>query len=388
MSKTLYFDCFSGISGDMTVAALLDLGLEARALENELKRLALTGYELAFGRQARKGISGTDFQVILNHHEKHHNHRNLYDIESLIADSALDDGIKTSSIKAFRLLAEAEARIHLVDIDKIHFHEVGAIDAIIDIVGTSICMHWLDADRVMASAINTGGGFVDCAHGRLPVPAPATLELLKGFAIYNSGIQAELATPTGAVILKTYCTGSDILPEMKIQAVGYGCGKKELEFPNLLRVVLGEAVSEGPLWIIETNIDDMNPEFYSYLFPLLLEKGALDVFVTPTIMKKNRPGQILSLICRQNLLPDLEDIVFRQTSTFGLRKYPVQREELERETRMIDTRYGPVPVKYGRYRGDFIKFSPEYDACKKIAASRDKPLPLVYQEILSDIKPE
>lgn len=390
MKRILYFDCFSGISGDMTVAAMLDLGLDADKLKGELLKLDLSGYHIEVSQQTRGGIGGTYFQVAVQD-SVHQHGRHLPEIEAIISGSSLEPEVKANSMRTFRHLADAEARIHKVSKEKLHFHEVGAIDSIIDIVAVAVCMNWLKPERVLASAVNTGSGFVNCAHGRLPVPAPATLELLKGFAAYGSSQPFELATPTGAAILKTYAEAAATMPLMTVNRSGYGCGCRDLEEPNLLRIIEGQDAAlqvqdlvPGNCWLLETNIDDMNPEYYSHLFPLLLEKGALDVFVTPVIMKKNRPGHLLSILCRSERLARLEEAVLRETTTFGLRKYQVQREELERDNRMAVTRYGPLPFKCGLYKGETIKFSPEYEHCRRLALDAGRPLLQVWQEIMSD----
>lgn len=392
MTKILHFDCFSGISGDMTIAALLDLGLEGDRLRRELLKLNLSGYSIDISQQLRSGIRGTSFSVDVDGGARHE-HRHLPDIEALIMNCDLEPAVKEGSIRTFRFLGAAEARIHQVAPEQVHFHEVGAVDAIIDIVGAAICLSWLKPDRITVSGINTGSGFVDCAHGRLPVPAPATLELLQGFNIYSSGEETEMATPTGAAILRSYARPVAALPMMKMEGSGYGCGRKNLDNPNLLRIVSGWATPDADApgdydkecWILETNIDDMNPEYYSHLFPLLLQNGALDVFVAPVLMKKNRPGQMLSLLCRSDCLERLEELVLRQTSTFGVRKYRAQRQELARETRLVSTRFGPVAVKCGLYKGNAIKYSPEFETCQKLALEKGLPLQSIYQEITAAI---
>lgn len=395
MKRILYFDCFSGISGDMTVGALLDLGVDHLVLSEQLAHLQLGGYQLQIVKKPKNGIMATDFNVISednggchskNHHHPRTPHRNLYDIEAIINNSGLAVEIKELSLKIFRELAVAEAKVHGKELSEIHFHEVGAVDSIVDIVSTAICLKMLKVDTIYASPLNTGSGFVSCAHGLLPVPAPATMEILRGVPIYSSGVQAELVTPTGAAIIKTLAQEFIPLPPLLVESSGYGSGKRDLDNPNLLRIILGSPHRDnnGPL-LLESAIDDMNPEIYSYLFPMLLEKGALDVYLTPIIMKKNRPGVLLSVLCRISDAHLLEEIIFSETTTLGIRKIAVNREELEREVVNINSSLGMARIKVAGRGGKILKYAPEYEDCQRIAKEQGLALQDVYNILLNDV---
>jgi len=419
--RILYFDCFSGISGDMTIGALLDLGIDQDLFLAELNKIHLDEFEIEIKRGLKKGISGTDFTVHLTHqehsheehthehtHEHHHDHshehehthehhhtekphdhahtRNLSDIYKIIDSSDLSEYVKTASKKIFLIVAEAEAKIHAKTIDEVHFHEVGAVDSIVDIIGAAICVEMLQIDEIQCSDINLGSGFVHCEHGVFPVPAPATLEILKGVPVYSRNAKKELTTPTGAAILKALCSEFGSLPEFIIEKIGYGLGKRDMETPNVLRVIIGKKKSPSTLTMLETNIDNMNPEIYSYLFPKLLDNKALDVFVTPIIMKKNRPANILSVLCNEEMAGQLEEILFTETSTLGIRKYKVEREELQREFKNVTTRYGMITVKYAFRNGKLLKFTPEYEDCRLIAEKTNVPLIQVINEIRADVE--
>lgn len=394
MERILYFDCFSGISGDMTVAAMLDLGIDHLAFSEQLARLQLSGYRLGITKKTKNGIMATDFNVILednggyhakNNHSPHASHRNLNDIETLIGNSTLAVPIKDLSLKIFMELATAEARVHGKKVSEIHFHEVGAVDSIVDIVSTAICINMLGVEAIYASPLNTGSGFVSCAHGLLPIPAPATLEILRGVPVYSSGIQAELVTPTGAAIIKTLARDFIPLPPLVIEGSGYGAGKRELDTPNLLRVIEGSpGHNNKELLLLETAIDDMSPEVYSYLFPLLLNEGARDVYLTSIIMKKNRPGVLLTVLCQASDAHRLEEIIFRETTTLGIRKTAVNREELEREMVSINSSLGRARIKVAGRGGRIIKYAPEYEDCQRIAGEQGLPLHDVYRILLND----
>ena len=428
--RILYFDCFSGISGDMTIGALLDLGIDQDLFLAELNKIHLDEFEIEIKRGLKKGISGTDFTVHLTHqehsheehtheheddhnhhehtHEHHHDHshehehthehhhtekphdhahtRNLSDIYKIIDSSDLSEYVKTASKKIFLIVAEAEAKIHAKTIDDVHFHEVGAVDSIVDIIGAAICVEMLQIDEIQCSEINLGSGFVYCEHGVFPVPAPATLEILKGVPVYSKNAKKELTTPTGAAILKALCSEFGSLPEFIIEKIGYGLGKRDMETPNVLRVIIGKKKSPSTLTMLETNIDNMNPEIYSYLFPKLLDNKALDVFVTPIIMKKNRPANILSVLCNEEMAGQLEEILFTETSTLGIRKYKVEREELQREFKNVTTRYGMITVKYAFRNGKLLKFTPEYEDCRLIAEKTNIPLIQIINEIRADVE--
>ncbi len=315
--------------------------------------------------------------------EKCHHHRNLRDILEIIRKSELPQPVKDTSMAVFTALAEAEAKVHGVTVERVHFHEVGAVDSIVDIVGTAVGFHMLGVERVYASPPNLGSGTVETAHGTLPVPAPATLELLKGIPAYSSEIRRELTTPTGAAILATCVEEFRNLPPMKIEAVGCGAGSADIEgYPNVLRMVLGE-VGHGPeqdvVTVVETNIDDMNPEFYDHLMYRLFGAGALDCYLTPVIMKKNRPATKLTVLAEPEAATRLVGIVFEETSTFGVRMYDAMRKKLRREWREVGTEYGPVRVKVGREGDRIVHYAPESEDCRRISEDKGVALQRVYE---------
>ena len=390
MSRILYFDCQSGISGDMTIGALLDLGIDTDKFARQLELLKLKGYELQITKKKVNGISATDFKVILTNKKSHH-HVNLPAIERIIGSSGLSDQIKLLSKKIFRCIAEAEKNVHHLSIDQVHFHEVGAVDSIVDIVGTAICISMLKIYNIYSSPLHLGSGFVKCSHGLIPVPAPATVEILKGTPVYSTGIQGELVTPTGAAIVKTLAMQFTNLLPMKITKIGYGSGEKTYDIPNVLRVFLGQEVSlkesqPEELLLLETNIDDMNPEIYSFLFPLLFKKGALDVYLTNIVMKKGRPAVMLSVLCRQKNRAELENIIFTETTTLGIRRLVIQRDSLEREIITLNTKSGRIKAKAAFINGHMLRLSPEYEECKRIAEEQDMPLQKVYDLIAGEIQ--
>lgn len=377
--KVIYFDCFAGIAGDMTLGALVDAGLNLDDLKKELAKLNLTGYEITSERVFKNGIGGTQVNVKI---EEQKAHRHLKDIYEIIDGSGLGDDIKTKSKKIFERLAVAEAKIHGTTIEKIHFHEVGAVDAIIDIVGSVTGLHLLGIERVYASKIHLGRGFVNCQHGKIPVPAPATVELLTGVPVYSTGIERELTTPTGAAIVTTLAESFGDMPEMDIEMTGYGGGTGLLEIPNFLRVIIGETADgdydTDTVTVIETNIDDMNPELYDYVTGKLIRHGALDVYTMPVYMKKNRPGVLLSVFCAPEKVDELTAIMFAETTTIGVRMHGVSRRKLKREIVAVETEYGAVRVKISRVGGKKVNAAPEYEDCKKIAIDKDIPLKQIY----------
>lgn len=379
--KILYFDCFSGISGDMTLAALIDLGLPRETLEMELAKLGLNDYELKVFRGSRSGIGAMGLEVQVRAKKKH-SHRQFFHIRRMIEESALEKEVKAVSLKIFQRLAEAEAKIHGQKIEEVHFHEVGAVDSIVDIVGTAIGIQFFRPDRILSSELPMGRGFVECQHGRLPLPAPATLEILKGYAVKNVPIEEELVTPTGAAIVTSLSTGVTSFPAMKMDRVGYGMGKKEFpDRPNLLRLMAGEATDfceSDRAVVIECNIDDMNPEFYGFLMEKLFELGALDVSLNPLIMKKNRPGTLLRVIGQEKDAPMLAEAILRESTTLGVRLYEVSRMKLPRQIKEVETVYGKVRVKVS----GGIRFQPEYEDCKRIAMEKGIPIQDVYQAAL------
>jgi len=396
LEKILYFDCFAGISGDMTVAALIDLGVAPEELRVELDKLNLDGWDIEVSQGYRNGLRGTRFDVRLRHEGSHahlhgagkgHSHRNIYDIETIIDHSGLNEEIKNNSKKVFAELAAAEARVHGQPVEEVHFHEVGALDSIIDIVGTAICLDILGIRHICASPLNLGGGLVNCAHGTLPVPAPATAEILTGVPVFSSGVQVELVTPTGAAIIKTLALDFLPLPRMTIEKSGYGIGSREIpDMPNLLRIIQGTRMGGEAHVLLETNIDDMNPEVYSYLFPLLFQKGALDVYLTNIIMKKNRPGIMLSVLCLEADVRNIQEVLFAETTTLGIRCREIDRVELERKESTAETSLGPVRVKEAYLHGQLLKTAPEYEECRRIAEQSGLPLQQVYSIVNRELK--
>lgn len=385
--RVIYFDCFSGISGDMILGALVSVGVDIKEIQNSFKSLNLKGYKLNSRQVKRNGLVGTKVNVVLNQtSQKSQRARSFNDIKSLIEKSDLPQIVKFNSIAIFRRIGKVEAKVHGTTINKIHFHEVGAIDSIIDIVGGSLALNLLDADLIVSSPINTGEGIVKCDHGILPVPAPATLELLKGIPCYSSGVEKELTTPTGAAFIGYFAEKFGSLPNMNMLSTGYGAGTHEIKnIPNLLRVVLGKS-EEGPrhqsIKVIETNIDDMNPEFYDYVIDQLFKVGAVDVFFTPINMKKNRPGILLSVITSTEHFDSVVQVLLEETSTLGVRHYDVGRVVLPRKQTVIMTPFGKVRVKIGGLDESTRTISPEYEDCRKIALKKEIPVKRVYDEAL------
>jgi len=363
----------------MAVAALLDLGIDAENFRVELGKLNFNEYEIDIRDTIKNGIRSKQF--VVNCREDHHRHRNLSDIYAIIDASGLKEDTRALSRKIFFFLAEAEASVHGKDIDDVHFHEIGAVDSIVDIVSFAICFHMLKPDRVWSSPVNLGSGFVRCAHGLLPVPAPAVAELARGVPVYSRATPPrELATPTGMAILKAVCEVYLPLPEIIPERVGYGAGQRDGDLPNVLRVFSGALPEAAEVVILETNMDDMNPELYGYVFDKLLTAGALDVYLTNIMMKKNRPGQKLSVICARKNEKMMEEILFRETTTIGLRKTSFHRKKLERKIIQIDTPYGDIRVKAAFKDGLMLKYSPEYEDCKEAALRSGKPLREIYEE--------
>lgn len=441
--RILYYDCFSGISGDMNLGAMIDLGIDKDYLIGELSKLNISGYNIEVSIDNRKGITGTKVKVRLeseevhHHHDEHdhnyshhhehdhhhhehshdhnhihdhhshgehvhshgeseHQHRNLKDIEDIIDNSSLSERVKALSKKIFLKVAEAEAKIHGKPLMEVHFHEVGALDSIIDIIGAAICLDYLKVDKVMAGSVELGGGFVKCAHGLFPVPAPATAEILKGIPIKLGAVPFETTTPTGAAILAAIVDEFTDKKEFTINKVAYGIGHRDTEIPNVLRVYLGEvqektAFGEAAVeknskvyeeaFVLECNIDDMNPELYDYVMEKLFNEGSMDVFMTPIIMKKGRPGIKLSVLCDESIEKKLIEVLLRETTTLGVRKYKVEKSMLKREFSSLQTRYGEVRVKTAYLNGEKVKCKPEYDDCKRIALDKNIPINAVYEEV-------
>ena len=377
-----YFDCFSGISGDMTLGALVDAGVSIDALRAELARLDLPGYKIKAEKVTRSGIAATKVDVIIDN--KEHWERNLADILKFIESSGLATAIKQKSGMIFKRLAEAEAKVHGTTVDKIHFHEVGAVDSIVDIVGSVIGMELLGISQVMTSPINVGSGSVKTSHGLLPVPAPATAELLRGIPFYESSTKFELTTPTGAAIISTLCVFFGRLPTMKMELIAYGAGDKDFPgLPNVLRLMIGEpapAYEADTSIVIETNIDDMNPQAYDYVVERLMQQGAQDVYLTPIIMKKGRPAILLSALADKSKADTLLDTIFRETTSIGVRIQEVGRKKLIREIKEIDTVYGKIRIKISKRGDEILTATPEYEDCKKIAEDKKIPLKQVMEE--------
>lgn len=379
-----YFDCFSGIAGDMVIGALLDAGLELKQLEEELGKLSLSGYSLSAKKVQRGKLTGTDFKVLVS--PEGHKHRPYKEIRSMINSSFLFPATKEMSLGIFNLLAQAEAKIHNVPVEEVVFHEIGAVDSIVDVVGASIGLNRLGADAVYASEVPLGQGTISCAHGRLPSPAPATLEILKDVPVYPSGRKAELVTPTGAAILKYLAVSFGALPPLSVERVGYGAGDDDFaDMPNLLRVILGqstEAYEQDSILVMETNIDDMNPQLYEGLMESVFAAGALDVAFIPQQMKKNRPGICLKILCQEQDKDRVIKAVFAESTALGMRFYRASRFKLKRHDVILETRYGQVRAKVAQTPEDKLNVTPEYDDCRAIAEKLKLPLKEVHREAL------
>jgi len=381
--KLAYFDCFSGISGDMVLGALVDAGVDLRALEAELRKLNLEGWNISAEKVQRKAIRATKVNVETK--ETHH-HRHLSPILKMIDSAALAPRAAERARQIFRRLGEAEAKVHNISIEKVHFHEVGAVDSIIDIVGSAIGFELLGIDSFACSTMDVGSGRVQTEHGLLPVPAPATVELLRDAPTFSSGIEKELVTPTGAAIATTLSTQYAAMPAMTLKAIGYGAGSADLpQQPNVLRLMIGERIGESahenasehwdaPIAVIEANLDDMSPQIYGYFVEQALAAGALDVFSTAVQMKKNRPGQLVTLLCEPSNLKPLIDLIFRETTTIGIRTHEVRRQTLARESVPVETPLGTIRMKISRLNGTLLNAAPEYEDCRRIATQKGLPL--------------
>ena len=384
--RVLYFDCFAGAAGDMILGALLDAGLPFDELKRALGSLAVDGIDVSVDRVVKTGLTAAKFRV----HEHapagggghHHPHHHLKHIVAAIDRSALSDAAKAKAVKMFRRLGEAEAAIHNTTLEKVHLHEVGAIDSIIDIVGAAFAMEWFNPDRVVVSPINVGGGMVNSAHGVFPVPAPATLALLKDAPVYSSGVQMETLTPTGALILTEYATAFGPVPAMTIEKVGYGAGDREVkETPNVVRVLIGtaDATASAPrssmqVVVLECEIDDMNPQIFGVLMDKLYASGALEVFYVAVQMKKNRPGTLMTIVCKPEDRSTMTEIVFRESTTIGIRHQELSRECLDREMVTVATSLGPVRFKVARRDGRVLNAQPEFEDLAKLSAERGIPV--------------
>jgi uncharacterized protein (TIGR00299 family) protein len=440
--RIAYLECFSGISGDMFLGALVDAGVPGALLEETVAALNL-GARLEISRVDRSGISAAKVDVYARgekdkpreqaHHDHHHDHedghhhqhepvellehnyargdtvsragapaphthehrRGLKEIREIIGKTKISETAKAKAIAIFEALGKAEAKIHNQDIEAIHFHEVGAVDAMVDIVCAAVGAEALGVDEIVCSSLNVGGGTVKCAHGTFPVPAPATVELLKDAPVYSSGIQAELVTPTGAAIVKTLCTRFAGFPAMKMEKSGYGAGTRD--FPghaNVVRLTVGETdfefaakISLEAITVLEANLDDLNPQVFGYVMDRLLEEGALDAFAVPVQMKKNRPGTLLTVLCRPEDAAKLTQLLFTETSTLGVRRREEKRQALARKWVTVDTRWGKIRMKVASMNGTVTNYAPEYEDCRRIAAENHVPLKTVMQEALQKYIP-
>ncbi|HSB28136.1 MAG TPA: nickel pincer cofactor biosynthesis protein LarC [Pyrinomonadaceae bacterium] len=367
--KTLYFDCFAGASGDMILGALMAAGVDPTELRDQLSLLGVEGFVLDFETVKKSGVSAT-FARVQTMHE--HKHRHLADIEKIIEGAKLPTRVQERALAIFRRLAAAESRVHNEPIDQVHFHEVGALDAIVDVVGAAIGFELLEIERFVCSPLHVGSGSVEMAHGRFPVPPPAVAELLMGVPHYSSDIKGELLTPTGAAIITTVCNEYGPMPVMKPEQVGYGAGSREYEnFPNVLRVVVGESEQNSPaeerLLMIETNIDDASPQILGYVMDKAFALGARDCYFTSVQMKKNRPGVLLSILCDAHQKESMMSLLFSETTTLGVRSYDVGRRSLERQMVSVQTEYGPIDVKVGHLNGNVVNAMPEFEQCKAAA---------------------
>ena len=383
--RIAYLDCLSGISGDMTLGALIDAGIDPSTIQAGIDSLGLPSCELVVEETTRHGFRAVNVQV---KHDEEHSHRHLHHITEMIDNSQLTESQKNLSKEIFRHLAEAEARVHNSSIEKVHFHEVGAVDSIADVVGSAIGWDLLNVDKIICSPIPTGHGFITIAHGKVSLPAPATAELLKEVPLAESSVQMELTTPTGAAIAVTLAETFGPLPAMKLEVVGYGAGDRDLEEqPNVLRLLVGEIAdaphssdsTEDQVWILETNLDDISGEVIGHCSELLLAAGALDVYSTAIQMKKNRPGTKLTVLCAETDIAPLEQILFRETATLGIRRWPADRHKLVRSIHHVETTWGLLAGKLAVLEDGSEVFSPEFEACREISQQHNVPLHQVFQ---------
>ena len=383
-----YFDCFCGISGDMTLGAFIDIGVPLSWLKDSLTKIPLKDFDLSAESISRSGIKAQRVHVITKNTSRS---RHYAEIKDLVKNSPLPKKVKEKSLEIFERLAIAEAEIHGQPKEKVHFHELGGIDAIVDIVGTALCLEYLSIEKVVASKIPLGNGFVSCRHGTLPVPAPATLSILKGTPVYGTEIPYELVTPTGAAIITSLADSFGNIPDMIVEKTGYGAGKRELKtIPNLLRIIIGTSANhmsdyqKDRISVVETCIDDMNPEFFGFVMDRLFEEGALDVYLIPVVMKKNRPGTMLQVLCMEDRKKSIINRILSETTSLGVRYYDVQRTKLVRENITIKTSYGNIQVKRVKDPSGSVRLVPEYEVCKKIALEKKIPLKTVYDTIIKE----
>lgn len=392
--KIAYFDCFAGAAGDMILGALMDAGAEAEHLKAEVAKLHLSHFDLRREEAVKKGIRGTRAIVTADEEHHSHHHRHLSDIRDIIEKSDLKESVRCKVLEIFTRLAQAEAKIHGIGIEEVHFHEVGAMDAIIDVTGSVAGLDALGIEKIVCSPLHVGAGTVKCAHGILPVPAPATAELIKGIPVYSAGVQGELLTPTAAAILTTLCSEFGSMPAMTIERIGYGAGTCDPAIPNLLRLCIGESAEEvrgyesDHIAVIETNIDDMNPQFYDYLMQKIMKIGAMDVFLSPVQMKKNRPGTLITVLCPIDKTETVADFLMRESTTIGIRWRAESRIKAHRSIETVQTPYGPIRVKTARVRGEIINISPEYEDCKHAALENNVPIQEVAEQARVKVRSE
>lgn len=417
--KAIYLDCFAGISGNMLLGAFLQAGLPEKYLTGELRKvLPKEDFSLEISDVSKNGIRAKYVQVLVHgepaefhasapppgehdhtqehgsdhpHEHKHdHVHRTMATIRDMIEGSALNENVKKTSLEIFGLLAKAEGKVHGLPADEVHFHEVGATDSIADIVGAAIALDHFGVEKVFVSRVNTGNGFVECAHGTMPVPAPATAELLTGFPFYHAADEKELTTPTGAAVIRALAEFSENLPgDFQPETIAYGAGTWNLSIPNVLRMYIGDYQGRDKqrLSILETNIDDMNPQDYGYVYERLLEAGALDVWTTPIFMKKNRPAETLFVLVGESEKDACAEIIFRETTSIGLRVVPVgERIEAARRTAMVETTYGEVSCKISAHKGHIVSLSAEYEDCRRLAKEKNVPLKKVRADALAELR--
>lgn len=389
--RTLYFDCFAGASGNMILAALIRLGADKNELLRQLRLLDIGEFDIELADVDRSGINALHAEVKVPHE---HVHRHLADIEKIIRGSELLESVKDRSIKIFSKLAAAEAKVHGVDVQRVHFHEVGAKDAIIDVVGSCICFELLGVERFTCSKIHVGSGFVKMAHGTYPVPPPAVAELLLGKPIYSGEIVGELITPTGAAIIATLCETYGQISDMTVETAGYGAGTREYkDFPNVIRILLGSSATAfkdrgsktEELVLLETNLDDVSPQVLGFVMEQAFEIGCLDCWFTPIQMKKNRPATMLSILCTEDRRSKLTELLYRETTTLGIRVRKVERESLPRETVLIETQFGSVEVKVARLGGEIVNTMPEYEQVKLLASKHGVAFRQVRDAVLSEL---
>ncbi|MCD9066200.1 nickel pincer cofactor biosynthesis protein LarC [Staphylococcus pasteuri] len=382
MSNALYLDCHAGIAGDMLLSALVDIGANPQEIENELKKLPIDTFSLHFNKVMKQGIQATSLKIDF---EESHHHRKASDIYNIIDNSTLNDRVKTRSKAIFNVIAHAEAKIHGMSVDEVHFHEVGAMDSIIDIIGGCIALELLDIDILYCSPIPTGNGRIKIAHGVYPIPAPATAEILKGIPLAQFNVSSELTTPTGAAFAKSLVNSFGTFPANTMKNIGYGAGTKEFDFPNVLRVIQFEVLDQqneaDQVQVIECQIDDMTAEMLGDIMENTVNQKVLDIFYTPIIMKKQRPATQLTVICKPDYKSTIEDFILTHTSTLGVRSYTVNRRILSRQYHDIETPYGNVSVKLAYKNDELIKAKPEFDQIKEIAKKYNQNIQTIYQQI-------